>query len=201
MSKLYITKHIKLKNNTVFIDSIKDYSVDTEELSVFVKSVYKKYGIKYGKFYKMDLLSKLGFLASELLLSENPKNLLPEETAIVLANSSSSLNTDVKYQKTISDVPSPSVFVYTLPNIVIGEICIRNGFRGETIFFVQDDFDIDFTCNYVKNIFESTNTKQTLLAWIELSDNDDYHIDMYLVSKEISEIEFNKTNIKNRFRL
>src|SRR3712207_7060242 len=32
--------------------------------------------------------------------------------------------------------PSPSVFVYTLPNIVTGEIAIRNHYHGETHFFV-----------------------------------------------------------------
>lgn len=200
MNKLYIKKHIKLKNNTVFLDGIKDYSSGNSEFSDFVKSVYKKYGIKYGKFYKMDSLSKLGFLASELVLSENKNKLLPEETAIIFANSSSSLNTDVKYQKILNDaVPSPSVFVYTLPNIVIGEICIRNGFRGETIFFVQDEFDIDFTVNYTKAIFRDTNTKQALFAWVEISENNDYHIDMYLITMETSRIEFNEINIKNNF--
>ena len=139
MNKLFINNHIKIKDNTVYINGEKDCFIETDIFLSFIKSVYKHYNIKYGKFYKMDGLSKLGFLASELLLINENSNLLPEETAIILANSSSSLNTDIKYQKTINDTPSPSVFVYTLPNIVIGEICIRNIIRGETIFFIQDD--------------------------------------------------------------
>jgi len=201
MNKLYINRHIKIKNNSVFIDGKKDFFNEEENLLAFLKSTYKNYGIKYAKFFKMDALSKLGFLASELALIDNNKDLLPEQTALIFANSSSSLNTDFKYQKTINDVPSPSVFVYTLPNIVIGEICIRNMFRGETMFFVQDNFDAKFMCNYTKNIFENTDTKQTLLAWIEVSENNEYHVDMYLVSEDKSEIELNEINIKNKFEL
>jgi len=201
MSKLFVKKHIKLKNSSVFIDGKKEYSVDTQDFMPFAKSVYKQYNIKYGKFYKMDNLSKLGFLASEILLSNYEKNVLPEEIAIIFANTSSSLNTDIKYQKSVSDVPSPSVFVYTLANIVIGEICIRNNIKGETMFFVQDDFDTNFMCNYVNNIFENTNTKLCIFAWVELSENGDYHADMYLISKEKTNIEFNNTNINTSFKL
>jgi 3-oxoacyl-[acyl-carrier-protein] synthase-1 len=35
--------------------------------------------------------------------------------------------------------PSPALFVYTLPNIVTGEIAIRHHIQGETSFYVLDN--------------------------------------------------------------
>lgn len=199
MGKLYINKHVKLLNNTVYINGEKEFEVNKDErFSSFAKSVYKNHDIKYSKFYKMDALSKLGFLAAEILLKGvNKENLLPEEIAIICANSSSSLHTDNNYQKTIKEVPSPSAFVYTLPNIVIGEICIRNDIKGETLFFIQEEFDTAFICNYVNYLFEHTNTKLCITGWIEINMNEDYQVHLYSITKNERNLEFNETNLIN----
>ena len=197
----FINKHIKIKDNTISINGVTDFVGESSEFKVFAKAAYKNYGLKYGKYFKMDKLSKLGFIASELLLQDLEKEYKPEEVAVIFANASSSLNTDANYQETLKDVPSPSVFVYTLPNIVIGEICIRNGFKGESMFLVQDEFDTDFTTNYVDNIFETTNTKLCIMGWVEMSQSDEYQADLFLVSKEQSDIEFNNINVNTSFRL
>ena len=99
------------------------------------------------KFFKMDTLSKAGFVASELLLKKVGERRLEGEEythnrAIVLFGSTASLCADRNYQETIQDrdnyYPSPALFVYTLPNIVTGEIAIRNHWRGETSFYVLE---------------------------------------------------------------
>ncbi|HEY2583975.1 MAG TPA: hypothetical protein VGI43_19355, partial [Mucilaginibacter sp.] len=104
----------------------------------------------------MDNLSKLGWLASEILLKDNfnPDKYKPEEIGIVLTNANSSLDDDRKYYDSVKDVPSPSLFVYTLPNIVIGEICIRNNFKGEHAFFVMDSFNGDFIMQQVNYLID-----------------------------------------------
>ncbi len=99
----------------------------------FFTAAYRYFNISYAKFFKMDNLCKLGFLASELLLRKR-KNISEkypgDEVGILLSNAGSSIDTDRNHQKSISErdeyFPSPSVFVYTLANIVIGEICIRH---------------------------------------------------------------------------
>jgi hypothetical protein len=59
-------------------------------------------------------------------------------TALVFANRSSSLDTDFKYQESINSqenyFPSPAVFVYTLPNICVGEISIKHKMQTENAF-------------------------------------------------------------------
>lgn len=100
--------------------------------------LYRTHVGDYPKFFKMDPLSRLGFVASELLLKQCPK----ADYGILLFNRSSSLADDSAFQATIQDrnnwFPSPALFVYTLPNIVTGEIAIRNHFQTETNFMVLD---------------------------------------------------------------
>lgn len=155
-------------------DSIADFLVD-----------YTKLGETYPKIYKMDQMSRLGVIASELIFGErNPSaQYKEEEIAVVLSNHSSSLDTDLKYQKSTDNIPSPALFVYTLPNIVTGEICIRNKFKGENAFLIQESFQADFMANYVDILHNTTPTKACLAGWIEvLGDNHD--VFLYLVEEK-----------------
>ena len=138
----------------------------------FFSAVYERLGVDYRKFYKMDALSKLGFLASELLLKDTDRETPKEDTGIALFNRSSSLEADRRYQKTISDknnfYPSPSEFVYTLPNIVTGEIAIRNKIYGETAFYVVADFQQDMLYEAIENMVNFAGMKRVLAGWTEV---------------------------------
>ena len=118
----------------------------------------------------MDNLSKLGWLASEILLKDifTTENYQPGDVGIILSNANSSLNSDWKYLTSIADVPSPSLFVYTLPNIVIGEICIRNNFKGESAFFISEKFDAELIYRYVQNLFDTNVFKACICGWLEV---------------------------------
>ena len=100
--------------------------------------LYRTHIGDYPKFFKMDPLCRLGLVTTELLLKQSPK----ADYGVLLFNRSSSLADDTAFQATIQDrdnwFPSPALFVYTLPNIVTGEIAIRNHFQTETNFMVLD---------------------------------------------------------------
>jgi 3-oxoacyl-[acyl-carrier-protein] synthase-1 len=100
--------------------------------------LYRKEMGDYPKFFKMDPLSRLGFVATEMLLKKSPK----ADYGVLLFNRSSSMADDLAFQATIQNhtewFPSPALFVYTLPNIVTGEIAIRNHFQTESNFMVLD---------------------------------------------------------------
>ncbi|HEV8513410.1 MAG TPA: hypothetical protein VGQ59_09035 [Cyclobacteriaceae bacterium] len=128
----------------------------------------------------MDTLSKLGFLASEILLSK--KSYATDSIALVLSNSSSSLDTDKRYWETVKIHASPSLFVYTLPNIVMGEICIRHGIKGESIFFVTPKFDAEWITSYVDLLWNEENIKYCLAGWVEVM-GDQADVFLYLADK------------------
>lgn len=98
--------------------------------------LYRRYVKDYPKFFKMDTLSRLGFIAAELLLKDQSVD------AVILANRSASIKNDMDYLVTITGenyYPSPALFVYTLPNIVTGEIAIRHHIQGETSFYILEN--------------------------------------------------------------
>jgi len=168
----------------------------------FLPKIYDFLTPDYPKFYKMDNLSKLGWLATEVLLGgKSGANLYPpEKTAVVLSNSNSSLDTDLRYFQTVTDYPSPSLFVYTLPNIVIGEICIRHKFQGENAFFVFEKFEPDFICDYTSALLHNGSADFCICGWVELL-ADQYKATLCLVAKNGSGIAFNSANMLTIFNL
>lgn len=182
--KNHITASCAISHHTVYKNGQSVFANPDADLAGFLLSVYQFLDLKYTRFYKMDNLSKLGWLASEVLLknSFHPENYRPEETGILLTNSNSSLDTDLRYVQSIRDIPSPSVFVYTLPNIMIGEICIRNHFKGETALFVFEHFDAGFMEQYVNNLMNNGILEVCICGWVELLGND-YKAVLFLVEK------------------
>ena len=147
----------------------------------------------YPKFFKMDPLSRLGFVATELLLKES----LKADYGILLFNRSSSLADDMVFQATIQDrnnwFPSPALFVYTLPNIVTGEIAIRNHFQTETNFMVLDAPHTDIMA---AQIAIAAMHGPQIAGWCDVDADGNYLAALVAVPqdtpKEIIEQELNK---------
>lgn len=156
-------------------------------------SLYKQMIGNYPKFYKMDGLSRLGFVASEILLNaekgetdverrEEEGERLLEERTIIFFNHSSSIASDRNYKESINDkdnyFPSPSIFVYTLPNIVTGEIAIRNHFHGETSFFILPDKDERMMEEILQASCRDAQSKSFLTGWIDYEDERHFEADL-----------------------
>ena len=143
--------------------------------------LYKQMIGNYPKFYKMDGLSRLGFVASEILLNAE-KGETDKERAIIFFNHSSSIASDRNYKESINDkdnyFPSPSIFVYTLPNIVTGEIAIRNHFHGETSFFILPDKDERMMEEILQASCRDAQSKSFLTGWIDYEDERHFEADL-----------------------
>ena len=186
--KSYISSSCVIENNSVFLSGENSFVLENASFSEFSKAAYKNFEIDYPKFFKMDNLSKLAFLSAELLLKEVVQsNEQENDIALVFANRSSSLDTDVKYQGSIASkenyFPSPAVFVYTLPNICIGEISIKHNLKSENAFFVFEDFPAEFMLHYANNLLESEKAEKVLCGWTELY-QENYRAVVYLVEKK-----------------
>lgn len=136
----------------------------------------------------MDNLCKLGFLASEILLDnrEIKSAYGAAGVGIVLSNTNASLDADIAYFSSVKNIPSPALFVYTLPNIVIGEISIRHGFKGENAFFVSEGFDADLLEFYVNDLFNRGRIQCCIAGWAEFLE-DSYEAVLYLVENRSTE--------------
>ncbi|MGB1268925.1 MAG: 3-oxoacyl-ACP synthase [Flavobacteriaceae bacterium] len=171
----------KLNGNVIF------ESLDLD-FKAFIKAVYKNQNTNYPKFFKMDNLSKLAFLASDILLQQEQLSTVDESNiAILLSNNASSLDTDRKHQESIQNkqdyYPSPAVFVYTLPNICIGEISIKYKLYSENSFFIFEKFSPDNLSIYCNSLLQDEKADEVLCGWVNY-DTDNYEAFVYLVSKK-----------------
>ena len=161
-----------------------------EQGNALLTELYRAHVGDYPKFFKMDTLSKLGFVASEMLLKdEGEERFVPrEDRAVVLFNQTASLQADTNYQATIQDpenfFPSPAAFVYTLPNIVTGEIAIRNKYYGETSFIVMESCDAQIMARQLMNAFQDPMTQSILGGWLDCTDENHFEARLFLVEKQ-----------------
>jgi 3-oxoacyl-[acyl-carrier-protein] synthase-1 len=150
--------------------------------------IYKQQIGNYPKFYKMDKLSQLGFIASELLLKqESPRKEQCTDRAVVLFNHSSSVWVDREYAKSIAVgddyFPSPSLFVYTLPNIVCGEIAVRNGYHAETSFYILPHKDENMMHQVLASTFLDETIQSILTGWIDYEDDQHFEAELKLIKR------------------
>jgi hypothetical protein len=178
-----ITCFSVIRNRSIILNGKALFEDRSGKLEDFLISAYSFLKIDYPKFYKMDTLSKLGLLASEVLLNDRKlaEQYGSENVSLVLSNSNASLDTDVRYMETAKTMGSPALFVYTLPNIVAGEICIRQKLKGENAFFVSSAFDPQWMADYVELAAANSDAQATLGGWVDVLGE---HHDVFLYLHE-----------------
>lgn len=131
-------------------------------------ALYHKLDMDYPKFFKMDELCRTALLGAEIVLrqagcaDDSPKR----DMSVVLFNRSSSMDTDLKYIETInpdSYYPSPSLFSYTLANIMTGHICIKYRISGQSSLYVSEHFDAD---DFIQKVLWGLKTS-CLCGWVD----------------------------------
>lgn len=150
------TKPVPAKPEPVIRKTASMYILpDGRPFGEMIRERFKALESPDAKFFKMDDLSKLGYVAAGELLSgrDHEVKYTPDRIGIVLANRSASLDTDLRHcaqMEQNGDEVSPAVFVYTLPNVAAGEISIRHKIQGESTFFIQDNSDTSQVEDYAR---------------------------------------------------
>ncbi len=152
-----------------------------------ITALYRRHIGDYPKFFKMDTLAKLGIVGTEMLMQQCREQHLPMpgNPALVFGNRSASIANDTDYLATISDpdnyYPSPALFVYTLPNIVTGEIAIRHKWYGETCFYILSEeaqlLDI------ARATLSTTQHDCAIVGWVECQSKTNYFAHIQLLWK------------------
>lgn len=153
-----------------------------------LSEIYRKYVRDYPKYHKMDSLSRLAFLATELLLSRGD---VPQdsERATILFNRTSSVVADRCHLGSIAKpgefYPSPSVFLGTLPNIATGEIAIRHGYTGETSLYITDFRDEALMKKVVGSSFSLGGFRSLICGFVDCDRGDSFEADLKILVKNI----------------
>lgn len=149
-----------------------------------LSEIYRKYVGDYPKYHKMDALSRLAFLATELLLSRSD---VPQDSgrATILFNRTSSVVADRCHLGSIAKpgefYPSPSVFLGTLPNIATGEIAIRHGYTGETSFYITDFRDEALMKKVVSSSFSPGGFRSLICGFVDCDRGDSFEADLKIL--------------------
>ncbi len=172
---ILVSKYCVMRRHTLIEDGKLIFESNPDlKYSEFLAAVYRNLQLQYPKFFKMDELSKTGFLAAEVLLSgrTDNRNMQNENMPVYMICRSSSLETDENFELTTGAeyFPSPSVFVYTLPNIVLGEIAIKNKLYGENTCFVCEDFANEIVFDYICQGVRSACPNEALVLFIDQYD-------------------------------
>lgn len=153
-----------------------------------LSEIYRKYVGDYPKYHKMDALSRLAFLATELLLSRSD---VPQDSgrATILFNRTSSVVADRCHLGSIAKpgefYPSPSVFLGTLPNIATGEIAIRHGYTGETSLYITDFRDEALMKKVVGSSFSQGGFRSLICGFVDCDRGDSFEAELKILVKNI----------------
>lgn len=171
-------------------EQIANIEIDSKNIETpfaeFIKGEYRALNDANLKFFKMDNLSKLGYVASCKMMQSVDLGVAQNRVAVVMANRSSSSQSDLKHQdivnQRLSEGASPAVFVYTLPNIVASEIAIKHRFQGETIFFVEEQKSMSRLRRYSEDLMARGVCDAVMYGWCELL-GEEYNVELTLIKK------------------
>lgn len=173
---------VRVSNDGIILNG---KSIQIQDLSL--NSIYRELIGDYPKFFKMDSLCKLGFIGAELLLKDIPAE-ERENGAVILFNRNGSLITDRNYQATIQSLdnffPSPALFVYTLANIVTGEICIRHKIYGESSFYILDKEDEEEMNAIIESSLLTSSPTFILTGWVDYENEENFLANMKIVTNK-----------------
>ena len=164
-----IEHEVLIKDNEITVDGKALFTRKDIEAAAFLQEAYRALQFNYPKFFKMDNLSKLAFLAAENLMKEAglDKDSGNENMAVILYNSSSSLDVDIRFQDSMEIIPSPSLFVYTLPNVMMGEICIKYKIYGENYLFIIEKYDKDLMLAHAENMMKNSRCAKMMVGYAD----------------------------------
>lgn len=161
-----------------------------ERGAALLTALYRREVGDYPKFFKMDVLSRLGLVATELLLKSEADRYVPrDDRAVVVCGRYGSYVADCRHAAAIAvpgGLASPAVFVYTLANIVSGEIAIRNRYFGETSSFLFDAYDADLVRTVAATAFADAATRSVICAWLDCPSADRFEARVQLLTCDAS---------------
>ncbi len=160
---------VEISNGRISVDGKVVFQADSTDFQIFIREAFKSRGESNLKFYKMDDFCKLGYVASAWLLDGIEYG--EEECGLILSGKYGCLDTDIKHQEIIDTEgdasASPAVFVYTLPNVVAGEISIRHHIKGENTWFWSEDASMSDIREYARLAAAAQDLKYCIIGHLD----------------------------------
>ncbi|MCS6981322.1 MAG: hypothetical protein N2110_05620 [Flavobacteriales bacterium] len=163
---LYIHHWSLLRNGQLWSDGrlLAAVPADLSASMEGLHDIYRKAAFNYPKFFKADGFCKAGLLTVLpwwKTLRAHPRAI--QGCMLLFTDSGCHLADEEHIKGMQNGSPSPAVFVYTLPNILLGEWSILLGWKGFGSCFLMPSCDV----HQIQKIIElhRTDQKETPLLW------------------------------------
>ena len=199
---MVISNHILINRKVIARDNVSLPALLQEHNTLSPEKFYDHLQCNYPKFFKMDKLCKWAVVGAEYLFSNNAllyTDIDKNKIAVVLSTSHGCIDVDKRYFDGIS-IPSPALFVYTLPNIMLGEICIRYGFKGDQLCMVSEKFDAGELYFTTHDLITNRGMEACLCGWVDAT-GDHYDVCLFWVTKDSKGLNFAPATLKELYNL
>ena len=178
-----VVKRLKITPDGLSVDD-KAVPLETSGASL-ITEIYKKYIADGSRFFKMDLYSRLAYVGTSLLAKDSLEGHDPEDRALFVFTQNGSVLADRKHLSTFSNpeefYPSPAVFINTLPNVVLGEIAVKNSIKGETTLVLLPARDEAAMDRIMDATVTATRPAVVIYGWVDCAAEDDFIADLKLM--------------------
>lgn len=178
-----VVKRLRITPEGLWMD---DQAVPLENRgSALVTEIFKKYLADGSRFFKMDLYSRLAYVGTTLLAKDALEDAGSEDRALVIFTQNGSVLADRKHLSTFSNpdefFPSPAVFINTLPNVVLGEIAVKNSIKGETTLVLLPDRDETAMQRIIEATVAATRPSVLICGWVDCDADDSFIADLKML--------------------
>ena len=178
-----VVRRLRITPDGLSLDE-KDVPLENRGASL-ITEVFKKYLADGSRFFKMDLYSRLAYVGTSLLAKDSLADYDPEDVALVIFTQNGSVLADRKHLSTFSNpeefYPSPAVFINTLPNVVLGEIAVKNNVKGETTLVLLPSRDEAAMSRIIEATGSVTGPAVMICGWIDCDSEDSYIADLKML--------------------
>ena len=137
------------------------------------------------RFFKMDLFSRLAYVAVGLLAKDAPGEYVPEETGLLIFTLNGSVLADRKHLSTFAKpdeyYPSPAIFINTLPNVVLGEMAVTHRIKGETTLVMLPGRDEETMDSILDATLAATRPSVLITGWVDCESENTFQAKLKLL--------------------
>ncbi len=178
-----VARRLRITPDGLWMD---DQAVPLENRgSALVTEIFKKYLADGSRFFKMDLYSRLAYVGTSILAKDALEASAPEDRALVIFTQNGSVLADRKHLSTFANpdefFPSPAVFINTLPNVVLGEIAVKNSIKGETTLVLLPVHDEMAMQRIIDATVSAARPSALICGWVDCDAEDSYIADLKML--------------------
>ena len=167
-------------------ETVKSVEIGPENKgAALLTEIFKESLANGSRFFKMDLFSRLAYVAVGLLAKDAPGEYVPEETGLLIFTLNGSVLADRKHLSTFAKpdeyYPSPAIFINTLPNVVLGEMAVTHRIKGETTLVMLPGRDEETMDSILDATLAATRPSVLITGWVDCESENTFQAKLKLL--------------------